>query len=100
MNLDEMLSQPLPEVPDNGFSARVIVRVKREERVKAVAIVIAAVAAVTLLCLLVPMPAFTATIGVAVLKFGMSPFAALAAGTLVLTFLADRLWSERGLLQF
>lgn len=100
MNLDEMLSQPLPDVPDNGFSERVIARVEGESRLKSLAIVIAAIAGVTLLCLLVPMPEFTASVGVALLQVGLSPIASLAVGALVLTFLVDRLWSERQLLQF
>jgi hypothetical protein len=100
MNLDEMLSQPLPEMPDNGFSTRVVARVKAEERRKAVAAVIAALAGVTLLCFLVPMPDYTAAIGVALLQFGLSPLASLAVAALVLTFVIDRLWTtDRQLLQ-
>lgn len=101
MNLDEMLSQPLPDVPDNGFTARVITRVKAEERRRAAAIMIATVIGVTILCLLIPLPVFTAAIGLAMFQLGTSPMIGWAAAALVLTFLIDRvLTTDRGLLQF
>jgi len=101
MNLDELLSQPLPDVPDNGFTARVLTRVKAEERRRAVAIMIATVIGVTILCLLIPLPVFTAAIGLTVFQLGTSPLVGWAAAALVLTFVIDRvLTTDRGLLQF
>lgn len=101
MNLDEILSQPLPDVPDNGFTARVIARVKTEERRRAATIMIATVIGVTALCFFIPLQVFTAAIGLMVFQLGTSSLVALAAAVLVLTFLIDRmLTTDRGLLQF
>jgi hypothetical protein len=100
MNLDELLSQPLPPVADNGFSARVVARVKAAERRRAAAIMIASAAAVTILCLLVPLREITGDFAAALIQLGTSPLVGLAAALLVLTFLLDRLWADRRFLQF
>ncbi len=101
MTLDELLSQPLPDVPDNGFTARVITRVKAAERRRAAGIMVATVIGVTILCLLVPLRVFTAAIGLTVFELGTSPLVGWAAAALVLTFVVDRiLTTDRGLLQF
>ena len=101
MNLDELLSEPLPDVPDNGFAARVIARVKAEERRRAAVIMIATVIGVTALCFFIPLSMFTAAIGVATFQLGTSPLVGWAAAALVLTFLIDRvLTTDRQLLQF
>lgn len=99
MNLDELLSQPLPEVADNGFSDRVVVRVKAEERRYFYVIAIACVVAATALCVLVPMHDITAAIGVTVYDLGTSAMLAWAGAALVLTYLVDRLLADRQLLQ-
>jgi hypothetical protein len=101
MNLDELLSQPLPDVPDNGFTMRVIARVKAEERRRAAVIMIASVIGVSIFCLLIPLRVFTAAIGLTVFQLGTSPLVGWAAAALVLTFVIDRiLTTDRGLLQF
>ena len=99
MTLDELLTQPLAPVADNGFSARVVARVKAEERRHAAIIMVAAAAAAVLACLLLPLRAITGDVAVALLQLGSSPMVALAGALLVLTFLIDRLWADRRFLQ-
>jgi hypothetical protein len=99
MNLDEMLSQPLPEVPDNGFSDRVIARVKAEERRKWIEITLISVIAAAVACLLLPIRAIVGDFAAGVILMGSSPSFAIAAVVLAATFLVDRLWNERQLLQ-
>lgn len=100
MNLDEMLSQPLPDVPDDGFSARVMARVEKEERYKLVQIILISVVAAALASLLLPIRAMVGDLAAGVILMGSSPAFGIAAAVLALTFLIDRLWSERQLLQF
>ena len=97
--LDALLSQPLAPVADNGFSARVIARVKAQERRHAAWIVISAVTAATLACLLLPLHVVTGDLAVALLQIGTSPMVALAGALLVLTFFIDRLYTDRKFLQ-
>lgn len=102
MNMDELdalLSQPLAPVADHGFSARVIARVQAEERrSSAIAIVLSLVAA-TLACLLVPLKDITGDLAAALLQLAMSPMVGMAIIVCVMTFLIDRLFSDRKFLQ-
>jgi polyferredoxin len=100
MNLDEMLSQPLPDVPDDGFSSRVMVRVEAVERRKLVEIVLISVIAAILVCLLLPLRAMAGDLAAGVIQMGLTPAFGIAVVVLAVTFLIDRLWSERQLLQF
>lgn len=100
MNLDEMLSQPLPDVPDNGFSNRVMVRVEALERRKVVEIVLISVVAAVLVCLLLPLRAMAGDLAGGAIQMSTTPALGIAAVVLAVTFLVDRLWSERQLLQF
>ena len=99
MTLDELLTQPLAPVADNGFSARVVARVKAEERRRAAVIMVMAAAAAALACFLLPLHALTGDFAVALIQLGTSPMVALAAALLVLTYLIDRLWTDRKFLQ-
>ena len=99
MNLDEMLSQPLPDVPDNGFSDRVIVRMKHEERRKMYAVALMSMLAAALACLLLPLHAIIGDIAAALVLIGTSPMLGLAVAVLVLTILVDRVLSDRQLLR-
>ena len=99
MKLDELLSQPLPPVADNGFSARVVARVKAEERRRVAVIMFTAAAAAALVYFLVPLRDLTGDFAAALIQLGTSPMVALAVAMLVLTFLIDRLWSDRRFLQ-
>ncbi|GAA0556509.1 hypothetical protein [Rhizomicrobium electricum] len=100
MNLDEMLSQPLPEVPDNGFSDRVVLRVKAHERRKWIEIAMISVLAAAVACLLLPIRAIVGDFAASIILLGYSPTFGIGAAVLAATFLVDRLWSERQLLQF
>jgi hypothetical protein len=100
MNLDEMLSQPLPDVPDNGFSARVMARVEQQERYKLVQIILISVVAAALASLLLPIRAMVGDFAAGLIVMSNSASFAIAAAVIALTFLIDRLWSERSLLQF
>jgi hypothetical protein len=99
MNLDEMLSQPLPDVPDDGFSARVIVRVKAEERRKNIAIVVAGVTSAVLICLLLPLHAIIGDLAASLIQIATSPMIGLATAACVLTFLIDRILTDRQFLR-
>jgi hypothetical protein len=99
MNLDELLMQPLAPVADNGFSARVITRVKAAERRHAAVVMLAAAALATVACLLVPLHDVTGDFAAAIIQIGTSPMVGLAAALLVLTFMIDRLWADRRFLQ-
>lgn len=100
MNLDEMLSQPLPEVPDNGFSDRVVARAKAEERRKWIEIVLISVIGAVVACLLLPIRAIVGDIAASMILLGSSSAFAIGVAVLAATFLIDRLWNERQLLQF
>ena len=99
MTLDELLTQPLAPVADNGFSARIVARIKARERRHTTAVMFAAAAAAVLACLLVPLHALTGDFAVALIQLGTSPIVGLAAALLVLTFLIDRVWTDRRFLQ-
>jgi len=102
MNLDQLdalLSQPLAPVADNGFSTLLVARIKHKERRRDVVISIAVFAAALLLCLLVPLQNIVADIAVAVLQLAISPMVGLAVVLLVLTFMIDRLVSDKKFLQ-
>ncbi len=90
MSMDDLLRQPLPAVPDNGFSARVIGRIMAEQRQHMALVALGSVAAATVGCLLVPIPALSERLGDIVVQIGTSPAVALAAAALVLTALIDR----------
>ena len=93
--LDALLSQPLPEIADNGFSARVIARIVAEERRQLATIALIAILCATLLCLAVPMRDVTGAIAVAVLQLGASPMVLYGLAALVLTLLIDRAVTNR-----
>ncbi len=90
MNIDDLLRQPLPAAPDNGFSARVMGRIKAEQRQHMALVALGSVAAATVGCLFVPMPALSEQLGDIIVQLGTSPAVALAAAALVLTALVDR----------
>lgn len=99
MNLDEMLSQPLPEVPDDGFSDRVVVRVQAVERHKMQAIVAASLIASILACLLLPMHAIIGDLAASLIQIATAPMIGLATAACVLTFLIDRILTDRQFLR-
>lgn len=90
MSIDDLLRQPLPAVADNGFSARVMGRIKAEQRQRMALVTLGSVAAATLGCLFVPMPFLSEELSNIIVQIGTSPAVALAAAALVLTALVDR----------
>ena len=97
--LDALLSQPLAPVADNGFSARVIARVKFEERRHDVVALAAAGAVALVLCLLVPVHNILGDLLAVLLQLSMTPMIGVAAALLMLTFLIDRVLWDRKLFQ-
>jgi hypothetical protein len=57
MTIDDLLSQPLQPVPDNGFSAKVIARIRHQEYAKLATTALLAAAAAALACVVLPIPA-------------------------------------------
>lgn len=90
MSIDDLLSQPLPAVADNGFSARVIARVTLQYRRRVALIATGSAAAASALCLVVPMPALSIELNRVLVDLATSPAVALGAAALVVTFLVDR----------
>ncbi len=89
MTMDDILSQPLAPVRDDGFSAQVVLKLRRAEEKRR--LLLWGAMALALLPLLSVLPlASTAAIGAAILaKAGNSPVFASAVGLAVL------LWSLR-----
>jgi hypothetical protein len=90
MSIDDLLSQPLPAVADNGFSARVTARIRAAERSKIALVAAGSAVAVTLLCLVVPMETVSVQLNTIVLKLGTSTTLGLGGAALFLTMLIDR----------
>lgn len=90
MNIDELLSQPLPTVADNGFSARVTARIRAAERSKIALVTAGTAVAATLLCLVVPIETISVQLNSIVLELGTSTALGLGGAALFLTMLVDR----------
>ncbi len=90
MSIDDLLRQPLAAMPDNGFSARVMSRIKAEQRQRVALVAFGSAAAAALGCLVVPMPALSAQLSNIIIQIGTSPAVAAAVAALVLTALVDR----------
>ena len=85
MNIDELLSQPLPEIPDRHFSAQVMVEMARREirraRIAAAAWIALAVAAVGTLAATEPGRELAAA------ALSLNFFAQICVGLLILLLL-------------
>lgn len=90
MSIDELLSHPLPTVADNGFSARVMRRVRWDEQRRTVLVGAGAAAAATVACLFIPLQTVSVEINSIVLNLGTSTAVGIAAAALLLTVLYDR----------
>lgn len=90
MSIDEFLSQPLPAVADNGFSARVQSRIRGAERSKMALVAAASAIAVTLLCIVVPMETVSVQLNSIILQLGTSTALGFGGAALFLTMLVDR----------
>ena len=93
MNIDNFLSQ-LPSVADDGFSERVMGKVRAITR-RRMAFTVAAIAACVLVALLIlPLRAIGAELGLIIPQIAGSAALNLAAALLVLTFLVERQFSR------
>jgi hypothetical protein len=89
--LDDLLNAPLTAVADNGFSARVTARARRERLKEQVPSLVAVLICAAAVLPFVPLRQITAAI--APLLTGMP--ASLAIAALVLTFTAERALTQR-----
>ena len=94
MNIDDLLNQPLASVADDGFSERVMGRVRTMMRLRLFAIAAGAAACVVLAFLLLPMHAIGAQVNFAVVQIARSTAVSLAAAAIVLTLLLERQFSR------
>ena len=90
MTLDELLSQPLAPVADNGFSAKIVARIRRQEQRQLVLLCLVAIAAATMACLLLPVSALTELLNGIVVTLATSLEVGVAAFVLLITWLYDR----------
>ena len=94
MSVDDLLSQPLPSVADDGFSERVMGRVRAQARRRLFVLVASIAACVVLAFLLLPMRLIGATLNFAVVQTASSAAISLAAAVIVLTLLVERQFSR------
>jgi len=90
MTIDEMLSRPLTPVADNGFSARVIARVREEEKRRFYVAGAVGAACAMAAALEVPLQTLAATANHIAFDLLTSPAIALAVVALGVTLLVDR----------
>jgi hypothetical protein len=88
--LDELLSQPLPDVEDSGFSSRVAARLHAERRRRWWTAAAAVAACLVLAVLLLPLKAIGAGLGATLPQIAGNWAVNLAMGLIVLSFLAER----------
>lgn len=90
MTIDDLLNRPLEAVPDNGFSARVVERIRAEERRETALSFAAVLVAVAACALVLPLPALSLELGHAVFDIANQTAIGLAAGLLILTYMFER----------
>jgi len=92
--MDELLAGPLPDISDDGFSARVMVRVGQErERDRILTYVVLALAALP--ALLLPVPRLSAELSSLLPLIASSGPLAAAVGLILLTLSLEDLIRER-----
>ncbi len=90
MSIDDLLTQPLPPVADNGFSAHVMSRVRAAERRRMALIGAGSVAGAALGCVFIPLQAISLELNHAIVQVGTSTAVGFAGAVLLLTILFDR----------
>jgi hypothetical protein len=90
MNLDELLNQLLPSVTDDGFSARVMGRVRAERRRRLFVTWASAAACVALALLILPLQTIGAELGLVIPKVAGSLAVNFVAAAVVLSLLLER----------
>ena len=94
MSIDDLLNQSLPSVADDGFSARVMGRVRASARRRVFVMVASVAACVVLAFLLLPMRMIGAQLNFAVIQTASSAAVSLAAAVIVLTLLVEKQFSR------
>jgi hypothetical protein len=89
MSLDNLLSQPLAPVPDQGFSARIVLELRRREERRRLLLWGAAAAALLPLALVLPLAPASMDAAKMLTQLAASHAAAYTTGALVL------LWALR-----
>jgi len=90
MTIDDLLNQPLASVADNGFSTRVMARVRAKERRKLLAVAAAAAVCAVLALLFLPVHAIGVEMNFALIQIARSAAASVAVAAVILTLLAER----------
>jgi len=90
MMIDELLSQPLAPVADNGFSAKIVTRIRRYEQRQLVALSIVVIAVATVACLLLPISLLSQTLNGIVITLATSLEVGIAVLAVLATWLYDR----------
>jgi hypothetical protein len=88
--LDELLSQTLPDVADGGFSARVAARIRAERRRRQWTVAAATAACIVLAVLLLPLKTIGIGLGTTLPQIVGNWAVNFAMGLIVLSFLAER----------
>ncbi len=88
--LDELLSQPLPDVADGGFSARVALRLHVVRRQRWWTTMAAVAACLVLAMMLLPIKTIGAELGVTLPQIAGSWAVNFAMAVIVLSFLLER----------
>ena len=90
MNIDDLLNQPLPCVADDGFSERVMGRVRASARRRLFVVIASVAACVVLAFLLLPMRTIGAQLNFAVVQIASLVSVSLAVAAVILTLLLER----------
>jgi len=94
MTIDNLLSQPLAPVADNGFSAKVMMQIQHEEQRRLLLNSALVILVAGILCLVLPMRdllvQLNAALNVLVVSLGSSPQLAIAALLLGGVFFYER----------
>lgn len=94
MTIDDLLNQPLVSVADDGFSARVMRRVRAGERRNLFAVAAGAVLCTVLALLFVPMQSIGADMNLALVQVAGSTAVSVAVAAVILTLLFEREFSR------
>ena len=90
MTIDDLLNQPLASVADNGFSGRVMGRVRARERRNLFAVAAAAAVCAVLALLFLPLHSIGTDVNLALVQIARSAAVSIAAGAVILTLLLER----------
>jgi hypothetical protein len=94
MMIDDLLSQPLADVPDNGFSARVVARIRAEEWWHLFGMLALGLMSIVAVALVLPLPVMSLELGRVVFDIGKQVGVSLALGVIVLSFLLERAFAR------